>query len=546
VRIFGSARREIGGHMRNGGRKAAGGREHGPRVGLAVLNAPSVGTQPQAADGQLTSFGPVHLARHRAAVHARTRARWMRLYQHLLVAIDLLAASLAVAVAFIVRFGIPNTAVDLRMYAIVGLLMPLAWVAVVAMNRAYEGRFVGAGPAEFDRLFKAFLYLTALVAFASYVSHTEIARGFVVVALPLALLFDLVGRYGARKYLHRRRSEGRAMTSMLLVGTGQAIVDFAALVSRDQYAGMRVAGACVPTEFIDDADTRRLLDEAGIELLGDVDSVLRAARSSHADTVAIVASAAIGPERVRWISWQLEGSDVSLVISPGLMEIAWPRLHIQPMAGLPLVHVEEPEFTGFRRVLKGAFDRVIAALALLILSPVAFGVALAVRVTSRGPVLFRQTRIGRNGKQFRMVKFRSMYVDAEKRRAELEARNVNADGLLFKVRDDPRITRVGRVIRKYSLDELPQLFNVVFGHMSLVGPRPPLPAEVAQYGDDMRRRLLVKPGITGLWQISGRNDLSWEETKQLDLRYVENWSLGTDLMILWKTPSAVARASGAY
>jgi lipopolysaccharide/colanic/teichoic acid biosynthesis glycosyltransferase len=183
---------------------------------------------------------------------------------------------------------------------------------------------------------------------------------------------------------------------------------------------------------------------------------------------------------------------------------------------------------------------------LLLLAPVALGTALAVRCTSRGPVFFRQTRVGKNGQLFRMVKFRSMYVDAEARKAELEQHNVNADGVLFKIRDDPRITRVGRVIRKYSLDELPQLFNVLSGRMSLVGPRPPLPAEVAGYGDDMRRRLLVKPGITGLWQISGRNDLSWEETKQLDLRYVESWSLGSDLLILWKTPSAVAKASGAY
>ena len=209
-------------------------------------------------------------------------------------------------------------------------------------------------------------------------------------------------------------------------------------------------------------------------------------------------------------------------------------------------HVEEPEFTGFRRVLKGAFDRAVALLALLFLAPVALGVAVAVRLTSRGPVLFRQERVGRGGRVFKMVKFRSMYVDAEARKAELETLNVNADGVLFKVRDDPRITRIGRVIRKYSLDELPQLFNVLSGRMSLVGPRPPLAAEVARYGDDMRRRLLVKPGITGLWQISGRNDLSWDETKQLDLRYVENWSLGSDLLILWKTPSAVARASGAY
>jgi exopolysaccharide biosynthesis polyprenyl glycosylphosphotransferase len=537
--------------MFNGGQQAAGGGEHeASSVGLGVLTAPSEGTALRVTDAQPTQFGPVLIAPEQLAGGRdrghRTRARWIRRYQHLLVAIDLMAAGIAVAVAFIVRFGIPNHSANLQMYAIVGLLMPLAWVAVVAMNRAYEGRFVGAGPAEFDRLFKAFLYLIALVAIGSYASHVDVARGFVVVALPTALGLDLIGRYVARKYLHRLRSDGRAMTSMLLVGDGPSIAEFADLVNRERHAGMSVAGACVPYDLVDDPETCRRLAEADVELLGDVDAIVTAVRESNADTVAVVSSATLGRERLRWISWQLEGSDVQLVVSPGLMEVAWPRLHIQPMAGLPLLHVEEPEFAGFRRVLKGAFDRFVAGLALLLLAPVAIGVAVAVRFTSRGPVFFRQTRVGKNGQLFRMVKFRSMYVDAEARRAELEKRNVNADGVLFKVRDDPRITRVGKVIRKYSLDELPQLFNVLSGRMSLVGPRPPLPAEVALYGDDMRRRLLVKPGITGLWQISGRNDLSWEETKQLDLRYVENWSLGNDLLILWKTPSAVARASGAY
>jgi len=523
--------------MFNGGQEAAGGGEHeSSSVGLGVLTAPPDGTALRATDAQPTQFGPVHVTPERLTAARdrgnRPRARWIRRYQHLLVAIDLMAAGIAVAIAFIVRFGIPTDPAGMRVYVIVGVLMPPAWVAVVAMNRAYEGRFVGAGPAEFDRLFKAFLYLIALVAIGSYASHVDIARGFVVVALPMALLLDLVGRYAARKYLHRLRSDGRAMTSMLLVGDGPSIAEFAQLVKRDRYAGMDVAGACVPYDLVDDAETCRQLADAGVELLGDVDAIVAAVRSSSADTVAVVSSATLGRERLRWISWQLEGSDVSLVVSPGLMEVAWPRLHIQPMAGLPLLHVEEPEFAGFRRVLKGAFDRFVAGLALLLLAPVAFGVAAAVRFTSRGPVFFRQTRVGKNGQPFRMVKFRSMYVDAEARRAELEQQNVNADGVLFKMHDDPRVTRVGRVIRKYSLDELPQLFNVLSGRMSLVGPRPPLPAEVACYGDDMRRRLLVKPGITGLWQISGRNDLSWEETKQLDLRYVENWSLGSDLLIL--------------
>jgi exopolysaccharide biosynthesis polyprenyl glycosylphosphotransferase len=197
-------------------------------------------------------------------------------------------------------------------------------------------------------------------------------------------------------------------------------------------------------------------------------------------------------------------------------------------------------------LLKTAFDRITASVALLLLSPVLLGVALLVRKDSAGPAFFRQTRVGKDGKSFTMIKFRSMYTDAEARLAELQQQNQNADGLLFKMRDDPRVTRIGRVLRRYSLDELPQLVNVLNGSMSLVGPRPPLPREVANYGDAVRRRLLVKPGLTGLWQVSGRSDLSWEDSVRLDLRYVENWSLTMDLQVLWKTCRAVLGGSGAY
>ncbi len=279
-------------------------------------------------------------------------------------------------------------------------------------------------------------------------------------------------------------------------------------------------------------------------VVGDVDSVLAAARRCGAHTVAVL-SGQISPEKLRWISWQLEGTNVELVVSPGVAEIAGRRLHIQPVAGLPLLQVEEPAFSGFRRVVKRAFDLVAASLALAVLSPVLITIGLLVRLTSRGPALFTQTRIGVNGREFRIVKFRTMCADAEQKLAALAAAN-ESDGLLFKMREDPRITRIGRVLRRFSLDELPQLLNVVTGSMSLVGPRPPLPDEVARYGDDVRRRLLVKPGITGLWQISGRSDLSWEESVRLDLRYVEDWSLSLDLQVLWKTARAVMRADGAY
>jgi len=250
-------------------------------------------------------------------------------------------------------------------------------------------------------------------------------------------------------------------------------------------------------------------------------------------------------EYLRRLSWQLEGTGLELLVAPGLIEVAGPRLHIRPLEGLPLLTVESPRLEGWRRLVKSAFDRTVAAVALLVLAPVLLGLAVAVRATSEGPVLYRQQRVGAHGRTFTMLKFRSMVVDAERKLDELRAANIS-DGPLFKIRQDPRVTPVGRWLRRLSLDELPQLVNVLTGSMSLVGPRPPLPDEVACYEGPVGRRLLVKPGLTGLWQISGRSDLPWEEAVRLDLRYVENWSLALDALILWKTGSAVLRSRGAY
>jgi exopolysaccharide biosynthesis polyprenyl glycosylphosphotransferase len=273
---------------------------------------------------------------------------------------------------------------------------------------------------------------------------------------------------------------------------------------------------------------------------------VQALRDNRADTVAVTAWSDLSQADLRRLSWELEGTGVSILVAPRLTDIAGPRVHVRPVAGLPLLHVEEPEFRGTRRVLKGILDRSIALTMLLVASPFLLLLVLVIRVTSPGPALFRQERVGKRGKPFMMLKFRSMYRDAEHRLAELQELNENSDGLMFKIRDDPRVTAVGRWLRRFSLDEVPQLINVVRGHMSLVGPRPPLPVEVARYGYDVRRRLLVKPGLTGLWQVSGRADLSWDESVRLDLRYVENWSFAFDLMILWKTLFAVLARRGAY
>jgi len=249
--------------------------------------------------------------------------------------------------------------------------------------------------------------------------------------------------------------------------------------------------------------------------------------------------------RLRELAWELERTDTDLCVAPALLDVAGPRTTIRPVAGLPLLHVDHPEFTGTRRLIKAAFDRACAASALLLLSPLFAIVPIIIRCSDGGPAFFRQVRVGQDGRSFMLFKFRTMVPDAEQRKDQLAALN-DHDGVLFKMRDDPRITRVGRWLRRWSLDELPQLLNVMVGDMSLVGPRPALPKEAALYADHVRRRLVVKPGITGLWQINGRADLSWDESVRLDLRYVENWSFLLDLQVLWKTWSAVRRGSGAY
>ncbi len=461
---------------------------------------------------------------------------WLRRYVAVLVALDAAAAVIAAVTAYLVRFGDEGSGG----YLAFSLGLPLLWVGAVALGRAYEAPVLGLGSEEFQRVFQSFVGVTAAVGFASYALKAGVARGYVVLALPLAAALCLFGRYAARKRLHAMRREGLCIHDVIAVGGEHSVVDLVTRLRYEQHNGMRVVGACLTAGSGED------LLGLGIPVLGGFDDVATVIRFTGADTVAVTSSAEIDPARLRRLAWELEGTGSDLVVAPGLIEVAGPRLHIRPVTGLPLLHVEEPEFSGARRVVKGGVDKVVAAGALLLFAPVLLVIAVAVRLTSSGPVIFRQTRIGKDGREFTMLKFRSMYVDAEARKGELLARNERADGLLFKIRVDPRVTPVGRLLRKYSLDELPQLVNVLGGSMSLVGPRPPLPEEVELYEDDVRRRLLVKPGLTGLWQISGRSDLTWDESVRLDLRYVENWSLTLDLMILWKTAFAVARSAGAY
>lgn len=461
---------------------------------------------------------------------------WLRRYHRALVALEVLGAAAAGLVAGLAP-GVDAADGELHRWA--GLSLVVLWPAVLATVGAYSRRVFGSGSEEFRRVGRAGLVLLAVAAMASYGAALDLSRTLVVVVVPGLTLLSIGIRFAARRVLRRLWSLGRCTKRVVLVGRGGAVLELADRLARERFAGLQPVAVCVTP-----ADRGRVGRSIGLPV-GGLDDVLVLAAQSGADAVAVTSASETAAQYLRSLSWQLEGTGLELLVAPGLVEVAGPRLHLRPFEGLPLLSVEQPRLEGWRRMVKGGLDRLGAAVALIVLAPALLLLALAVRLDSPGPVLFRQERVGINGRSFTMLKFRSMVVDAHDQVETLRAANIS-DGLLFKLREDPRVTRVGRVLRSLSLDELPQLVNVLTGTMSLVGPRPPLPSEVAAYDSSVRRRLLVKPGLTGLWQVSGRSDLSWDEAVRLDLRYVENWSLALDLIILWRTGRAVLRRSGAY
>jgi exopolysaccharide biosynthesis polyprenyl glycosylphosphotransferase len=476
-------------------------------------------------------------AAHRLGITAA--ATWQRRYVVTAAVADGAVALVAGLVAFAVRFG--GVTGYSAPYLLLTALFPFAWTAALLLSHAYEQRFLFVGNDEYRRVLNAGVGLAAALAVLSYAGNIQIARGYVLVALPLATAAGVLARFVLRRGLHRLRARGQCMRRVVVLGYERAAATFCRQLRREQYHGMEIVGACLPPH----RPHRDRIGDVDVDVFGTFDDVDRAVRETHADTVAVLACPEMDSSALRRLSWTLERTGTDLVVATALLDVAGPRTTIRPVDGLPMLHVEHAELNGSRRLLKGLFDRILAVLALLIVGPVILGLAVAVRRTSPGPAFFRQIRVGKDGREFLLYKLRTMYADAEERQEELNGSNEH-DGVLFKIRRDPRVTPLGRTLRRYSLDELPQLVNVLRGQMSLVGPRPPLPCEVVQYPEDVRRRLVVKPGLTGLWQVSGRSDLSWEDSVRLDLRYVENWSLTFDLVILLRTFTALVRTSGAY
>jgi len=497
------------------------------------------------ASGLLTDEAESGVAVARRRADRSSRYQWEARYVKVLFLLDVLVSLGAAFLAFFLRFGEQVTDYS-RMYLIFTLTMPFIWIVAAFLNRAYETRYLFVGTDEYQRVIRGGLAATAAIAIFSYGAGKEIARGYVVIALPVATVGCVLARFAARKVLHHAHERGKHLRRVVVVGYHRAVQELVQQLRRERYHGMEVVGACLP-EPITTRDGGRLVvrTQVDVPVFGAFHDVAGAVGKADADTVIVLSCPEFDSTALRRLAWQLERAEVDLVVASALLDIGVDRTSIRVIDGLPMLQVGHARLRGARRVIKGGFDFMMAALGLAVLSPLMLTVAAVIRATSPGPALFRQVRVGKDGREFRIFKFRTMYTDAEARLSELADLNEH-DGLLFKIRNDPRVTKIGAVLRRYSIDELPQLLNVLRGEMSLVGPRPPLPSEVALYPLDMRRRLAVKPGLTGLWQVSGRADLPWEEVVRLDLRYVEAWSLTLDLVILLRTVTAVFRSSGAY
>lgn len=475
-------------------------------------------------------------------------SRWSRDLGRRLLITDIVAIMLGVGVSQFLSFGllrselvIPPGELDTftARFIAIWVAFVAAWTVALGLGATRSEKVIGTG-AEYRRVVSATMQVFGFVAILVFFLKADLGRGYFLTALPAGLGLLLFGRWVQRRWLLAQRRRGAYLRRALVVGSRGKSQHVASSILREGPAtGLVLVGALTKHG----GSTETLVE--GVPVVGDYGDVLRATETTSADTLIFTGADELTPRELRELGWQLQDRNVDLIVVPSLTDVAGPRIHARPVAGLPLIHVDYPVFEGVKYYAKRTFDIGASGLGLVLLSPLLLLIALAVRLESPGPVLFRQRRVGMNGSAFSMFKFRSMVVDAEERLAELEHRS-DGNGVLFKLKADPRVTRVGRFLRRYSLDELPQLLNVFIGDMSLVGPRPPLQREVELYDHWANRRLLVKPGITGLWQVSGRSDLSWEDSVRLDLYYVENWSLVGDILILARTLRAVVASQGAY
>lgn len=462
--------------------------------------------------------------------HDSQSHRLSRYDRQALLAVDLVAASCSAAVVSLAGQASPALAV---------FLSP-CWVVSLLIYRGYDQRLPHRGFGSTRRILEA---AGALAAAAVLLCSLVVSRNSLN-PIVTAIIFTAIGTAGGRaivtnraKALHRAAGGDR----VIVVGPAPSIAGLMESIRRDRRNDMAIVGVCV-TQPADE----QTLSSIPVSLIESLDDLPTAANTLGCHTVVVTPSPDLDGADLRRLGWTLADQGIGLVIAPSIAEVSPERVTVTDVGGTLMLRLAPPQFDGPPRVFKEFLERAVATLILVVVAPIMLIIAALVRLTSQGPAIFRQIRVGKNGKEFICLKFRTMAKDADARRHEVAHLNERGEGLLFKIRDDPRITSIGSLLRRSSLDELPQLVNVVRGEMSLVGPRPPLPSEVAAYDDDLRRRLLVKPGLTGLWQVSGRSELTWPESIRLDLSYVDNWSPGLDARIMLRTASAVVRGTGAY
>jgi len=470
---------------------------------------------------------------------------WSRRYRLRLSASDTVIVVIAVMAAYATRFWWGEPAAGFSALAAgywwITATVIVTWVLALAAYHSRDARVVGIGLDEYRRVVSASVVTFGILAIIFLIFKVDVARGFFVLALPLGLAGLALNRLLWRRWLVRQRGIGNYLYRAIVVGDAPDVDYVVSQIGKRGDALYNVIGAAV-TGVSSGSIT---VDGHQFAIVSDISDVAGAAANLGVDAVIVAGHPSVGDNFTRDLGWNLEGTAADLVVATQLTNVAGPRIHFRPVEGLPLMHVELPQFGGGKHVLKRGVDVVASGAALLLLMPLMLMIGFLVRRDSSGPVLFRQERIGRGGEPFSMLKFRSMVATAEDDLAGLLDSNQGA-GVLFKMKNDPRVTQVGEFLRKYSLDELPQLWNIFTGDMSLVGPRPPLANEVAGYEDHVHRRLYIKPGLTGMWQVNGRSDLDWDESVRLDLYYVENWSLAGDLVIMWRTLKVLRTAAGAY
>lgn len=484
-----------------------------------------------------------------AASGARSN-RWKSTYKLSVPLIDALVIIFAVACAQLGRFGTPSAGEVQSDSAVVGLTvysiaLALTWIVAIGLQQSWDLSLVGVGVEEYRRVIMASCWVFGIIATADLVFQLQMARGYLLIAFPVGVAGLIIGRFQVRRYVAKKRRQGKYVNHVIVLGNPDSIIALCESVDRTKSAGYSVIGACIPGFAGKTGGTLRTRSGGEVPVLGNEDAIEGVLRATCADAVAVAAVEHLGHERMRKLAWHLDELEIDMIVMPGMTDIAGPRLKTRPIDNLPLFHVARPRRDTMSRYRKRVFDLVVATVALIILSPLIVSAALAVKLDDGGPAFFRQERVGLHSKRFLIFKFRTMIVnahlvlDSERREANQE------DSVFYKSASDSRITRVGRFMRKTSIDELPQLFNVLAGTMSIVGPRPLVPGEGDSVEHFVRRRALVKPGMTGLWQVSGRSNVSAEERIRLDHSYVDNWSSIQDLLIVMRTARAVLRRNGA-